>query len=602
MVDNEQENADKETELRDVSIIEPETSPVQSPQGQQLSDGISPPVTNPLQPVKKNWFKRLWATKKGKAIVIIVALLVVAGVLLAIPQTRYGILGNIVKKDVSITVTDSLTGKPVSQADAWLGSTHAFTNSQGVASFGSTAANVYTLKISKKYYKDMSLSYAVPIFSAVQNQAIKLEATGRQVNVSVTNKISHEALAKAIVTVGGTSSETDNKGTATLVLPADKKTLQGWIRLDGYNTADVTVDESGSNVFTLTPAGNVFYLSKQTGTINVMKSSLDGTNASVVVQGTGNELDDSTVLLAARDWKYLALSAKRDPSQPGQLYLVNSQSGALTTIDEGDASFQLVGWSDHRFVYLVNRNNVSAWSDKRESLKSYDADTGKITILDETTATGTNAGNYQTEVIRTPYILANKIVYAKSWDFGGYSAGATDKKPAIMSVDPNGNNKQRIKEFAIQHFADITARLYEPQGIYFQVNIDGTYSYYEFEDNAVKSVTNIDETKFYQTIYPTYLISPSGQKTFWSESRDGKNTLIVGDQSAQNGKTLASLSDFTAYGWYSDRYVLLSKGGSELYIASASDPFDTVQPIKITNYHKPQISFPGYGYGYGGNG
>lgn len=604
MVDKEQENADKETELQKASLAEPETNSVQPPKDQPFSGGIPSPVTPSLPPAKKHWFKRLWATKRGKALVMVIALLVVAGVLLAIPQTRYGILGNVIKKNVSITITDSLTGKPVSQADAWLGTTHAFTDSKGIASFDNTPANIYTLKISKKYYKDTSLSYTVPVFSAAQNQTIQLEATGRQVNVSVTNKITHGALAKATLTVGDTSSETDDKGTATLVLPADKKTFQGWIRLDGYNTADITVDESGSNTFSLTPAGNVFYLSKQTGTINVMKSNLDGTNASVVVQGTGNELDDSTVLLAARDWKYLALSAKRDPAQVSQLYLVNAQSGALTTIDEGDASFQLVGWSDHKFTYLVTRNHKNAWDDKQQSIKSYDADTGKTTILDETTGSGTNNYDFQTENIQNLYILNNKIVYAKNWSEGSnytYS-GTTDKKPAIMVVNPDGSNKQRVKEFSMQHYAVIEAKLYEPQGIYFHVSIDnGITSNYEFEDGAVKNTT-LDDSKFYDTVYPTYLVSPSSQKTFWSDSRDGKNTLLVGDQDAKNSKTLASQSDFTAYGWYTDQYTLLSKNGSELYIASANDSFDAVQPIKVTNYHKPQISFPGYGYGYGGNG
>jgi len=603
--------ADNKQDFHEETVKSSEEEHSSSPESTTTQSNSEVPMNEenlpaPLQPTaqslkKKNWFKRLWSTKKGKVLITAAAILVVAGVLLAIPQTRYGILGTIIKKNVSFTVTDNITNRPVSQADVWLGSTHVFTDDKGTATFSSVPVNAYTLKVSKKYYKDTTSTYSVPIFASPQTQNVILQATGRPVTVKVTNSITHAALAKATLTVGGTSEVTDSKGEAVMVLPADKKTLQGWVRLDGYNTADVTVDESGSNAFSLTPAGSVFYLSKQTGVINVMKSNLDGTSPSVVVQGTGNELDDSTVLLAARDWRFMALSAQRDPKEAGQLYLVNAQSGALTTIDEGNASFQLVGWSDHKFIYIVTRNDVNVWTSKRQSLKSYDADTGKITVLDETTAAGTNTSDYQSEAIRTPYILANQVVYVKNWEFGSYTPTVTSQKPAIMSVNPDGSNKQRVKEFTMQHFVDVTAKLYEPQSIYFQVNIDGTYSYYEFEDNAVKSVANMDDTKFYNTTYPTYLISPSGQKTFWSDARDGKNTLLVGDANAKNGKTLASQSDFTAYGWYSDQYVLLSKNGSELYIASANDPLDTVQPIKITNYHKPQITFPGYGYGYGGN-
>jgi hypothetical protein len=77
--------------------------------------------------------------------------------------------------------------------------------------------------------------------------------------------------------------------------------------------------------------------------------------------------------------------------------------------------------------------------------------------------------------------------------------------------------------------------------------------------------------------------------------------LFVGDKNGENGTAIASLSDYSTYGWFSDDYLLLSKGGSELYIVPANRPISSSnQPIKITNYFKPGINYPGYGYGYGG--
>jgi hypothetical protein len=43
--------------------------------------------------------------------------------------------------------------------------------------------------------------------------------------------------------------------------------------------------------------------------------------------------------------------------------------------------------------------------------------------------------------------------------------------------------------------------------------------------------------------------------------------------------------------------VLVSKSGSELYITPAD--FGT-KPLKVTDYHKPNVTFRGYGGGYGG--
>ncbi len=545
--------------------------------------------------------KHLLRTKKRKAFAVIIFILLVVTILFAIPMTRYAVVGYFVKKDVSITVTDKATHKPVSQALITIGDKTAVTTSKGIAKVSAVSVGEYTVKVSKKYYMNDSQSYTVPIIGDVKSFDLQLAATGRQVEVSVVNKITNIPLAKAIVSVGETSTSTDEKGLATIVLPAGKDTLKGAVELTGYNKSDVNVkvtDQPGVNNFSITPFGSLYYLSKATGKINVMKSNLDGTDAKIVTEGTGNENDRETVLLAARDWRYLALSAKRTTNKGSELYLVDAKTDQLKTIDEGDASFQLVGWSGHKFIYVVNRNTANYWDQKRQTMKSYDAETGKITVLDEQMSIGTGSYDYQIEYIGNTYIQDNKVIYSKTWSQAN-SYMVSDKKSTIMAVNVDGTNKQRVKEFAMQYSIGINAKLYEPGGIYFKVNIDNAAStYYEYEDGGLKTITYTDD-KFYNAEYYTYLLSPSGEKTFWSEERNGKNSLFVGDKNANNQKTIASGSDYTAYGWYSDDYILLSKNGSELYVAPSSKELGN-QALKITNYHKPSLSFIGYGSGYGG--
>jgi hypothetical protein len=122
-------------------------------------------------------------------------------------------------------------------------------------------------------------------------------------------------------------------------------------------------------------------------------------------------------------------------------------------------------------------------------------------------------------------------------------------------------------------------------------------SYYAYANGKVTSKGNLDSefNEYYQN-RKTYLLSPSGDNTFWVEPRDGKNTLFVGDENGDNGKQIASLSDYSNYGWFTDDYLLASKNSSELYIMSKSG----AGAVKITDYHKPAVSFPGYGGGYGG--
>jgi hypothetical protein len=555
----------------------------------------------PPTPFKKeSWFKRFWHTKKGKVIVVILVLLAILGVLYAVPATRYGILGTFIKKEAKLAVVDSKTNKPVTQADVKLGTLTAKTDSKGLVDLRDVPVGEYPVTITKKNYKDTIAQYTVPVFTSAEATTVHMEATGRQVTVTVVNVVTKKPLKDATVTVDEASSTTDEKGEATMVLPADKQSIPATIKGQGYNdaTAEVKVtDQADANKISLTPSGSLFFLSKATGKINVMKANLDGTSPTVVVQGTGNEQDSSTALLAARDWRYMALFAKRKSNVEGQLYLVDAKSTELKTIDEGNVEITLVGWSGHNFIYVIQRNDVQTWQSKRQALKSYNAETGKITILDETTATGNNTNDQETEYISDTYILENKLVYVKGITRG--AVGAKAKKPAIMTVSPEGGQSVRAKEFDFTSTAYIDARLYEPQEVYFRVQVDAskTPEFYEYEGGSIKSITS-DDGKFYNSLYPTYLVSPNGQKTLWHESRNGKNALFVGDKNGANAKELASASDFTTYGWFGDGYILLAKNKSELYIASVDGPVENA--LKITNYHKPSFTFDGYGYGYGG--
>ncbi len=561
---------------------------------------LSPVAEETAQPVKKeSRLKQFLRTKKGKVTAILVGLLLVLGILYAIPTTRYGILGLVLKKEAKLTIIDSKTQKPVTQADVTVGTLSAKTDSKGLVELKDVPVGEYTVKATKKNYKDASGSYTVPVFTSSETATVSMEATGRQVVVTVTNLVTKKPVKDAAIMVDETSSVTDDKGEATMVLPADKQTIPAVVKGEGYNdiNAEITVTEQAdTNKVSLTPAGSLFYLSKATGKINVMKANLDGTSPAVVVEATGNEADSSTALLAARDWQYMALFAKRKTNVVGQLYLVNGKSGELKTIDEGNVDITLVGWSGHNFIYTVLRKDVQPWQNKYQALKSYNADNGKLTVLDETTATGNNSNDQEGEYISETYILENKLVYVKGVNRGTFGAHA--KKLAIMSVGPEGGQVSRVKEFDANTTSYADAKLYEPQELYFRVQIDSkTPEFYEYENGSVKSVTN-DDGKFYNTFYPTFLVSPNGQKTLWHEPRNGKNALFIGDKNGANAKEIAQQSEYTTYGWYGDGYILLAKNKSELYIASVDGPVEDA--VKITNYHKPTFNFEGYGYGYGG--
>src|SRR5205085_4643278 len=121
----------------------------------------------------------------------------------------------------------------------------------------------------------------------------------------------------------------------------------------------------------------VYFLSKASGKIDIIKTNLDGTDRKTVLAGTGKEDQRNTVLLASKDWKYLALQSRRD-SKLAKLYLIDTSTDKLSTIDEGDADFVLAGWKNHYFIYEVDRNGKNVWETNQQALKSFNADNQQL--------------------------------------------------------------------------------------------------------------------------------------------------------------------------------------------------------------------------------
>ncbi len=574
------------------------------------------------QPIdKKNKIARLWQTylaKKKLTIPLTVLFLLI--LIMLIPFSRYKVLGLFIKRQFSIVVTDTTTNQPVTNAVINLSGKSANTNNQGKASINSKIGNA-TLTVTKKYYKDYSQKVLVPLSKSHDPFAVKLQATGRQVPVTIFNGITGQAVENVSVKASDTEAKTDKDGTVTIVLPPDKDSVAAELSGSGYNTVKVTIkvteQKDPKNSFTITPEGKIYFLSKASGKIDVVKTNLDGTDRETVLAGTGKEEDTGTVLLASRDWKYLALKSRRD-GNIAKLYLIETANDKLTNIDSNNADFTITGWINSSFVYTANRIGVDSWQPKAASIKIYNASSKILNTIDETQATG-DQNNYASESIAwINTVGSNELVYFKSWsayhtyfsynfdELSGKQAqlisvtiGSTNAKKTIKAYDLSTNVAQGTTFYT--PINSNNSALYEPNEVYFSIDtFAGAVSYNKLQsDNIEQNNNDAKQSLVDNKAYPTFLLSPNAHNTFWSESRDGKNSLFVGDANGASGNQIASLSEFTPFGWYTDNYLLVSKNGSELYILGNS-PIKDKQPFKISDYHKPAQTFNGYGGGYGG--
>ncbi|MBX4201789.1 carboxypeptidase-like regulatory domain-containing protein [Candidatus Saccharibacteria bacterium] len=532
------------------------------------------------------------------------SVLVLALLLIAIPFTRFAIAGLFVTKNYSVTVVDSTTNTPVSGAKVSMGPISAETDGTGKATLKSVKPGSHQATFSKKYYKDETVSLTVSVVNQKQIPTIKMTATGHQVKVNVTDVVNKKTLGNVEIVAAGITSKTDEKGTATIVLPAGLSEQQAKLSLSGYNDTTVTIkvsnDKAQQNDFTMTPAGQVYFLSKLSGKIDVVKTNLDGTGRKTVLAGTGKEQETGTVLLASRDWKYLALLSRRAGNAPA-LYLIDTSNDSLSTIDEGNAEFSLAGWVNDDFVYSVTRTNVQLWQANRQALKGFNAPTKKLTTLDQVGGTGSGQSDYLNHYIGDVYAYDSQVLYGLNWSSA--ALGGTDNKQATFNtVKADGSAKKAIKSFGLAAGAQaynvaIEQRVESPAEINLKFYDGNNDIFYVYANGQVKDKSGQTSDSFYNANYPTYLESPTDKQTFWSESRDGKNTLFVGNEEGQDGKQIATLSDYKPYGWYTDKYLLVSKNSSELYIMPNTG---STTPIKISDYHKPALTFSGYGGGYGG--
>jgi len=542
--------------------------------------------------IKNKWF---W----GVVVIVIVTFF-------AVPYTRYTFLGLFIKKDALITVVDSKTQVPVSGAIVSFAGTTIRTNGDGAATVKAPLGS-HAVSVTKQYFKNYSGHIMVGFKNASAPHRIEMVATGRPVSVTIMDTITHRPLSEATISVLDTTAKTNAQGQATIVVPPTSTTYSATLTAPQYHTLSAQLSvapaTTTTNTYYLLPDGKIFFLSNLSGKIDVVSTNLDGSERTTVLAGTGNEDPYNTQLIASRDWKYLVLKSQRTTKNPG-LYLIDTSTGQVTNFDTGDADFTLIGWSGHDFLYDVVRNSYNLWQNGREVIKSYDADNNQLNQLDQTLGEG-GTNDYAGQSYGSFVVMNNLLLYTSNWT--SYNSGGqydlSGKTDAIVSIAPNGQNKKNVKTFDAAQTSFVQGTQYLPEVVYYVANdsTNNNPSYYVYNNGAFAASTTINQSSF-NTQYPTYLYSPSGNSTFWSEMRDGQYSDFVGDANAGSSKQLLSLSPYQSYGWFSDDYVIVSKGTNELDIMSSTGfPDGVTQPLKISNYYSPpqgySASLSGYSYG-----
>lgn len=517
----------------------------------------------------------------------------IALVTLIVPASRYAILGAIFHRPVRIVIKDSTTGEIVQSAELTLGNQTTNSSDTGTAEFKNVRTGDHTVYISKPFYTPLKARIRVGLFGNGKQQTYLLTASGRLVKAHVKNRLNGLPIeGVSVQATSGGSAKTNKDGIATLVLPYDISESEGFINGPTIVSSPIHLrssQDSLTNIFLATPIGNVYFLSGASGTIDLVKTNLDGTNRQVVLAGTGFESRQTTKIFTSLDSEYVMLMARRDSGNDA-LYLIETATNKVTRASGEVDDILPLGWVKNLFIYRTDATSAPIWQQDRSRIFSYNTSTKTTTVLDKTRSEGESYLDFAAESIGDIYLTHDSLVYVKSWSSSYYyGSRLADKRITVNTIDVIKDTAPKVRyEWQAGYNAFIRGKQSGPKLFYYFVQLDGVKnSYWQFDGESVKQTSSTGPETFSYVSYPDYIYSPNGLYVVWSEQRDGKNTLLIGDQNAKNEKILATATDMTPIGWASDDYILLSRNGYELFIAGRDGISAGNPAVKISDYHKP---------------
>lgn len=449
-----------------------------------------------------NFFRAWWRNKWARWLTILVILAIVS-VCAAVPKIRYHVLNTMgVRSSLSLVVLDNTTQLPLKNVTVTVAGKHTTTTKAGVASFAQLELGPATLKVERVAFAPVTKQIVVGWGSNPQGD-FSLRAVGTQYTIKVGDYLSGQPLPGAEATTNGFSAIADKTGKIILTLDnKEGKEVPITLILKGYRDEHLVLPAANTLTTSvlLVPDRKAVFVSKQSGRFDLYKMDVDGKNKQVLLPGTGLENQNISLVVSASGTE-VALVSTRDNMRDDDGFLmttltvVDIASGRKLVLDHAE-QIQLRGWVDRRLIYNKVSAGASAANPLRYRLISYDYVTNSRLQL--------AAANQFNGIL-----VANGLVY--------YTTSATDPaaKPVFAKARPDGTGRQVImnQEVWTMYRSDYNTLLLQTEG--------GWYSYALPTNQLAKATT---PTAFASR---QYIDSPEGQRSLWTEVRDGKGALLV---------------------------------------------------------------------------
>jgi hypothetical protein len=488
---------------------------------------------------KFSWLKRLFSSKRGRLILFIVFFgsLLIAGL---VPHSRYFVLNAAgVRSSLSLSVIDAGTRLPLKNVSVRVGSSSGQTDGEGKVRLDKVRLGRTILHIEKRAFAPVDKALTVGWGSNPLGE-FEASAVGSQYTFIVKDFLSGKPIEGAEANSGEGDAVSDKDGKIVLTLDTAEQDDSEQITVDissaSYRTeaVSISVNNKESQSVDMVPEHKHVFVSKRSGKYDVYSIDVDGKNEKKIVEGTGIERDDITLVPhQSKDIAALVSTRERVLNTSGYLlstlYVINTKDGSIVKIDQSE-QIHLIGWSESgRLVYVKIAAGMSAADPQRHRLMSFNFDN----FADVKELASSNSFN---DVL----MADGKIYYAPSNIF------QDSPNPGMFVVNPDGSNQRMILNKEVYN-------IFHSEYDRLDISTGATWYSYELGSDGSAQSSQPPASQFTKV----FADNPAKRTSLWVDTRDGKGVLLEYDKASKVDKTLVSRSGLKVpIYWLNDKYVV----------------------------------------------
>ncbi len=465
--------------------------------------------------------KRQARRKKDR--IILGCLILVIGLLLAFPATRWPILNAIgLRGDLVITVHEQKSQEPIKGvAVALADGTSVSTDDFGHATLSDVTLGKHSVTLTKAGY-GMVTKELVNGIGTTKAEVVNLKVIGIKLDVVIKDWLSAQPLAGAKVSFGEAAATSDKSGLASIIIsPTDESKVTLEITAEGYMAKSLETEVAiSSREVSLIAAHKNYFISKRDGKFDIFSSNLNGSDQRKIIEATGKENESLLQLSINRNNQQAILVANRDGKIQNNrivagIYVIDLSKATLKKVDEG-SDVQLLGWVDDVMVYTKTSPDLGYDDPNFTKLQSYSLVKAQVTPIAQ--------ANY----FQIGTVAQSKVFYMPADSYRSI------ENSVLTSFDTvNGAKRTYLTDKQLSYGTRATYGTLELQdtgGGNYELNV------------ATGAVKNIDRQPAPELVFA---LKPGGGKVLWSDRRDGQGTLLIRSIGANDERIIAQVGGLT---------------------------------------------------------